>query len=268
MSHIPDYDPETQELVIETSNPHHYRIIAALSRDAPSYTDAARRLVAAATRLKEFSAEAHARLPLAPLDVKARYTLGPGESSPGHNLDWSGTSLPAEIGPELSPVASEVIHHLRTAMEYIVFNLIWSDSNAKPSDWVKTPCFKTEEAWRKQLQLAPWRHLSPQSREALTAIQPFSGTTWLSDLTSLSNPDKHHSPIYVMPGIQWQMPREAVVNEWQKVPATPRLMVRLNDKQRDFIETAQAILTGIVDVVNPLLTTSGQPPIRITKATT
>lgn len=262
MHEVPEFDPARGELVIGTTDPSLYRVIPILNRDKPSYEHTARRLITAATRLNEFTAEAVRRLPPA-RPVRVRYTLENGSRSPNTEIDWAGTTFPVEIAPELSPLASEVVHHLRTALEYLVFNMVWADTGKRPADWVTAPCYRTEASWTAKLKNKPLSQLSTDNRSAIAAVQPFTGTKWLAELTALSNPDKHHSPIYVVPGIQWVMPQEMVLDAWHEVDATPRFMVQVNDDQLDFIETTQQIMRGIINLANPLLVGDGMNPITM-----
>lgn len=264
MLEIPEFDPSREELVIGTSEPMHYRVIPVPNQDRPTHQHTARRVITASKRLREFLAEVSQRLPPTPGPVRVRYTLDPDSRTPATNLDWSGITLPVELAPEISPLASEIVHHLRTALEYLVFNMVWADTGKRPTDWVKAPCHETEDGWRKSGQFKPLNQLTPANLSALRAVQPFTGTVWLAQLTGLSNPDKHHSPIYVVPGVQWAMPHEMVLDEWQEVEATPRLMVGLSGQRLDFIATVEGILLGLADLANPLLIAEGLNPIEIT----
>lgn len=261
---LPNFDPEREELVIGTSNPMHYRVIPIVDRSKLNHADTARRILAAGARLNEFSGQAYKRLPTTPFAVRARFVHNSGALGPDTEIDWSGISLPVEIAPELSPLASEVVHHFRTALEYLVFNMVWADTGTRPTEWVKVPCYKTKDVWQNKQKTKPLSQLSVDSRAALEAVQPFSGTAWLAQLTELSNSDKHQSPIYVVPGIQWGMPAEMVLGRWVEIVATPRLMIRVKEEQLDFLEVAQRMLRGIVDLANPVLVREGWSPITLT----
>lgn len=263
---IPEFDPDREELVIGTDNPMHYRVIPVVDRSKPNHADTARRILAAGARLNEFSEQAQKRLPTTPLTVRARFVLEPGAVAPSTAIDWSGISLPVEIAPELSPLASEVVHHLRTALEYLVFNMVWADTGVRPTDWVKVPCYKTKDVWHEKQRTKPLSQMSADSRAALEQVQPFRGTAWLAQLTEMSNSDKHQSPIYVVPGIQWVMPAEMVLDRWVEIVAMPRLMIRVKEEQLDFLEVARLVLRGIVDLANPVLVREGWPEITLTIA--
>ena len=101
-------------------------------------------------------------------------------------LDW--TAL-AEVKSGHTPViAGEVLYHLRTAQDYLVYNLAWLDTGA-PQEHTAFPIV-TGDKWNSEGRRQV-KHLSSAHREAIRAYQPFAGCTWTSDLRELSNQDKH-----------------------------------------------------------------------------
>lgn len=262
---IPELDPDREDLAIKTINTESYRVIPTPVGERPTHAHTARRLVAANARLQEFSLEAERRIQPNSGSVRVRYTLESGQRAPSTNLDWADVALPVEVASELSPIASEVVHHLRTALEYIVFNMVWEDTGTRPTYWVKAPCHGTEDEWSRSMKSKPLRLLSSDHLSALGAVQPFTGTPWLTHLTSLSNPDKHHSPIQVFPGIEFQIPKEMVLGQWQEVQTTTRFMAKVGEEQLDYIETIHDILRGLINLANPLLVEEGEHPIVISR---
>ena len=102
-------------------------------------------------------------------------------------LDW--TAL-AEVQSGHAPVvAGEVLYHLRTALDYLVYNLAWLDTGA-PQQHTAFPIVTDTEKWNSEGR-SRVKHLSPAHREAIRAYQPFAGCTWTADLRELSNQDKH-----------------------------------------------------------------------------
>jgi hypothetical protein len=101
-----------------------------------------------------------------------------------------------EVPPLLSLVASDAIHNMRAALDYIVFELAQLDSGSEqngtqfiiediPSD-PRDPSRGFKGRSKQYL-----KRLSPAHIDAIEALQPYKGVQWTKTLRDISNPDKH-----------------------------------------------------------------------------
>ena len=101
--------------------------------------------------------------------------------------------------PLMFPVViSDVIHNMRAALDYIIFELAWHDSGKIqngtqfPIEDVKVdPVIRNRgfDARRKQYL----KGLTADHIDMVEALQPYKGVDWTKTLRSISNPDKHRT---------------------------------------------------------------------------
>jgi len=94
------------------------------------------------------------------------------------------------IPPDIPRLSSETIGHLRSALDYLVYQLAWLDSG-QVQEMTQFPVeTKAETFWgrRRQTYL---KGVSDEHVRVIAGMQPFSGCSWTKALQSLSNPDKH-----------------------------------------------------------------------------
>lgn len=110
-------------------------------------------------------------------------------------LDWSkAPSLPAT---KLAMEAGEIVHHLRTALDYLAFNLAWLDSG-RPQRHTQFPIEDSGKAFWRSRRQASLRGVSDSHVEVLATFQPFTGCEWMRQLRELSNADKHRLVVPVI----------------------------------------------------------------------
>lgn len=98
----------------------------------------------------------------------------------------------------LTMLASEAVHHLRTALDYLAYQLVLADTGVAHPARTQFPLADTVEAFTQEAR----RRLPGVSESVLAlveSVQPYSGAAWTSYLRQLSNRDKHRYPIDVAP---------------------------------------------------------------------
>lgn len=84
-----------------------------------------------------------------------------------------------------------IVNDLRTALEYLVYQLAWLDSGAIQSG-TQFPICDTPDAFTAELKKGRLKGLSPTHVEAIESSQPYEyGGLWLRQVRELSNIDKH-----------------------------------------------------------------------------
>jgi len=103
-----------------------------------------------------------------------------------------------DIPPMLPVVVSDVIHNLRAALDYIVFELARSDSGEVQdgTQFIIEDC-KVDPADRARgFDARSKRYLKGLSQEHIEAtenLQRYKGVDWTKSLRDISNPDKHRT---------------------------------------------------------------------------
>ena len=113
---------------------------------------------------------------------------------------------PPPLPPTLPVVLSDIIHNMRAALDYIIFELARLDTG-KPQDGtqfliedIKSDPAKPNRGFdgRKAKHL---KGLSPKHLGMVEALQPYNGVEWTKSLRNISNPDKHrHLTVLVREG--------------------------------------------------------------------
>jgi hypothetical protein len=158
--------------------------------ERPSLRQAKRRTNHAAIRLAELStAVAELQRVNAGAHVKVFVTeaeLASGAVRP--TIDWSeGTEL---VNREhVEHLCSEVIHHLRVALDYLAFQVCWLDSGER-QDQTQFPICDSPAQWKREKR-SRLPGTTIEHREAIGKLQPANGCSWTKRLRELSNPDKH-----------------------------------------------------------------------------
>src|SRR5262249_18516344 len=105
----------------------------------------------------------------------------------------------------------ETIYNLRSALDYLVYELFYLDTGAPPRRQHLTQFLivDTPQAWNAHIpnskttskkRRVMWLYkLSPSHQADLYRLQPCSGCTWTKVLSELSNPDKHRRLTFVEP---------------------------------------------------------------------
>lgn len=101
-----------------------------------------------------------------------------------------------EVENRASILASEVLHHARSALDLCVHLASWRDTGT-PNQHSQFPLAETERQWRDALRGRSLQGLSATHREWVRAAQPFEGVDWSGYLRRLSNQDKHRVTVQV-----------------------------------------------------------------------
>ncbi len=115
----------------------------------------------------------------------------------GHDIQTRG-KLPAEMKveityrahpPRVSILVGEIVYNLRSALDYLVFELALLDSR-KVQRGTQFLIEDSEANWnaRKRVTL---KGLSCKHKVAIHSLQPHRGCKWTARLRDVSNPDKH-----------------------------------------------------------------------------
>lgn len=150
--------------------------------------------------------------------------------------------LPTHLLPEARLLASEAIHHLRTALEYLAHQLVWLDTGA-PFEESAFPMCRKSRAWRKALESRLPGVTERHARE-IHALQPFH-CDWTRQLKELSNADKHRNVFDVGQLVQGDhltlstqqgAPHPSDPELWVLTPMRQRVSLQFEDGS-DAIET-------------------------------
>lgn len=107
------------------------------------------------------------------------------------------TRLPPEtyFGMRLLVLLGEVCYNLRSALDYLVYELAILDSGVE-QDGTQFPLEDLKERFTGN---APrmLKGLNPAHVAAIERLQPFNGCAWAQQLRDISNPDKHRHLVIV-----------------------------------------------------------------------
>lgn len=181
-----------------------------------------------------------------------------------------------DLAHELGAYASEVIHHLRTALDYLAYHAVWRDSGIR-LEQSQFPIDTDEEAWNKNASRR-LKGIAPERLEWMREVQPFKEKNWAYKLRQLSNTDKHALRVDVLPAIFATPDRAQVIASHPGPPGTViigslsarlELLIRLHEPDRSLQtepEDARVLLrdmlTSTAALVNRFLETEeGVEPI-------
>jgi hypothetical protein len=121
--------------------------------------------------LREWERECQARI--APRDDGKQHFVGGFPSPP----------------PLMSVVVGDVVNNLRSALEYLVYELVRLDSGSVQK-WTKFPiCDTKSEFDRRRKTCLPG--VGDAHADVIEALQPYRGVDWTARLRDISNQDKH-----------------------------------------------------------------------------
>jgi len=105
-------------------------------------------------------------------------------------ISFSPLYIKGDILLDIWPVLiGEIIYNLRSALDYLIFELAFLDSGSEQRD-TQFPIEHTPEGFNRRRK--PFlKGLSVKHIAGIEALQPYNGTTWTHLLALLSNPDKH-----------------------------------------------------------------------------
>jgi hypothetical protein len=120
-----------------------------------------------------------------------------GKSGYWRNLVISGSSFPERF----SVISGEVVHHLRSCLDHLVWQLVVSHGKEAPGDWLEFPIFwertKYPPAARSKI-----KGISPAAADVIESFQPYNAAVAVEDhalfvLHALDRIDKHRLLILV-----------------------------------------------------------------------
>lgn len=98
-------------------------------------------------------------------------------------------SIPtAVLSPDYSILTGEAIYNLRSALDYLVYELAIADSGVVPRG-TQFPIADSADGFRRRRS----NYLKGLSEEHKDAIGAYSGADWAKILRDISNPDKHRA---------------------------------------------------------------------------
>ena len=151
---------------------------------------------------------------------------------------WDVTN---EIPSVIPILAGETIYNLRAALDYLVYELAFLDSE-QMQEKTQFPIEDSPKQWRKHGRRL--QGLSNEHTEAVKGLQPFSGCEWTAVLRDISNPDKHRHLVAAYPGARVPVAKE-VVHE-------PALQMLFEDG-RPVIETLRGLCERVSEVLDQFI---------------
>lgn len=169
-----------------------------------SLFDAKYRLLEASKRLNELvDIEQEIKTHLAASPPRLTMPIADANSQEPVNVstDWSN-AFDHNLTRVARLKASEAIHHLRTALEYLAYAVVWLDTG-KPSDRTEFPMVHKSKDWREKVRTR-LPGISADHEAMFKRVQPFKHCRWTVQLQDLSNTDKHRHVIGFNPVIQFK----------------------------------------------------------------
>ena len=109
--------------------------------------------------------------------------------------------------PDWGRRAGHIVNDIRTALEYLVYQLAWLDSGTVQAN-TQFPICDTPDAFKAELKKNRLIGLNSDHIKAIERCQPYNiGRSWIRQVRELSNPDKHR---YI---------NHAVATNWPPVPS-------------------------------------------------
>lgn len=224
--------------------------------ERPSIVPAIYRLEQATTRLNDLAdaigdlwrnSEEHPFQVLARRDDVAAGVLG------DLKYQWKFGPAERDLQHRFRLLTGEVLYHLRTALDYATYHLIWADAGA-PFNASQFPMEWQEKRWESTCQR--WlRGLTDAHLDAYRRLQPFAGCAWSRRLASMSNADKHRTTLRLgiaQGAAMGTGPTEVFDDpadpEWMRVLTTPRVHV-YDDKGAPLYTTLRGLLEHVSSTV-------------------
>lgn len=173
---------------------------------------------------------------------------------------------------ELRLLTSEVLHHLRSTADHLVYNVAWLDSGREQRG-TQFPVCSTRSAFRK-VRTERLVGVSDEHLSWFEAVQPYNGVKWTDALRRLSNDDKHNFLHSVAPGVAFRVDMHSGVPHPDDPDTvslhTDELKPRLFLVERDdppgrslHLQLGDMIL-GLNDLINRFLDESDKPAAVLT----
>ena len=226
------------------------RSMPAAFQDQPSLHTAKERVAHAAMRFAELEGlvlESHEHLQANPIRISVnRAAMERGENL-APRIDWSGSFLDGR-GRQARLLVSEVVHHLRTSLEYIAYQTVWLDRGT-PFQRTEFPMVHKSKDWDRKVQTA-LPGISSAHATMFKQLQPFKHCRWIMQLQELSNVDKHQVVVDVSRGADIAFRLE----DGRPDPADPSTwIVDVTGVKADFyLADNRPMLPGLHELMTPL----------------
>lgn len=199
-----------------------YRITPAVN-DSGTFTWAGHRVVQAFQRLKDLEE----RLSAADQAWKSRlsFSCDRDDLDSGFSLEFEGFLDDTEThAHDLGALASETIHHLRSALDYVAYHAAWRDSGRR-NEGAQFPLDSKEDDWAKRPKR--WLYgVNARHLQWIKEVQPLGRRNWADSLRRLSNGDKHAIRINVFPSIVASPDPATLLGPHPTDPSLERVAVR------------------------------------------
>lgn len=240
-----------------------YKALMVPPREPPAYAWAAERIVAASQRLEQIfaiTADIQARA----VGKAVRVTATRGDDGDEHPQFTHPTISSQDERTRLGILGSEMINHVRTALDYFAYVDSWKAAGGEPEHRTAFPLCLSPEAWRDRNVRKKVAGMTRQGAEAVETAQPFRGVEWARRLSELSNLDKHRQAVVLSPTIEWKCPRNfsGLLDEELETRVTVSVLFDDGVSNR-FQDEAKQMLTGAVELLNPFLVDDGDQPVML-----
>lgn len=165
---------------------------------------------------------------------------------------------------DLPLAISDCIHNLRSALDYIVFELAIKDSGTVQegtqfpldTESPKTTPDGHKLGWDVRVK-SSIQHLSQPHRDIIEKMQPYNGVKWTKALKDISNPDKHRKLTAVKNTDElhgWSRPegkgKRLPTGEHIQVDPTHTVRIELPDRNLPILPTLYSIQASVADTIN------------------
>lgn len=147
--------------------------------------------------------------------------------------------------PIISIVLGDVCYNLRSALDYLIFELARLNSRAI-QDGTQFPICDTPKKFARDVP-AKLVGLSAAHVAAIEKLQPYKGCNWTKALRTISNPDKHR--MLTPRGSTFNV---EIVQEGKTLSIVPNARAERRAKRPDGIEV-QLELVGSIDIIIPVI---------------
>lgn len=254
-----------------------FRYVPQPQRESPSLEPVVLRLISSVHKINEFS-ELSAYLISSWPGFNPALRAPRGQDQPEFtDANIAGyPSLDAQARMQLAHQASECINHVRTALDYLAFNVVWADSGSR-HEGTKFP-LRTKAAGYAKERRDSLPGVSNEHHEWIKRVQPFNGTEWTRALVELSNRDKHRIAIDIVPSFEFTIDRSVPVRDPLGDPYYRGFSISKSTVElllADALEatpdnphlqadhTLRVIVAGAVNLVNLFLVDWGESEIKI-----
>lgn len=180
---------------------------------------------------------------------------------------------------EASLLASELLFHVRTALDHTVYQSAWRDSGRRQQG-TAFPLAKKRSDWAKRAR-SELKGMSADHRALIESTQPYNDISWTQNLALLSNRDKHRTAVEVTPTYRFRINLDRRFADPLGDPnyygfhiEDPQIHCRLIPAEHDggggshpeALDALGQIVVGAAEVLNAFLGEEGVSPIRVEAA--